>query len=344
MLPNLSKLVDANAEVGVPVYSSIDNMPALKGNKELQDVPGDGSCLYHCLVKLRNFSDPWLGEATPPAPDVETLKIMMEQYFLANYRTHFAPYWHGYLLQYFQIPFQEFNEFDSTPLARRYTSEFMMQQGAFGGELEIDIAARLFGVIIHRFERNTYNVDEDTPMLTTSFYPTDELNDKNRTTPKWILVLLSGHYNYVIPEPPRNAVVRQTPSTPSPSETPPLDDARMRAEMMKRLRDRKTGGSKELSSMEKKNETLRTLTREREARQRAQPQPQPQPSCARRPILELTEYEQRQLDRFERLLLLEAEEEDDDVDDAALARRMQREEEERAKQIESDRLLAESLS
>ena len=343
MLPNLSKLVDANAEVGVPVYSDINNMPSLKGDKQLQDVIGDGSCLYHCLIKLRNLSDPWLAETTPPAPDVETLKRMMEQYFLANYETHFLPYWHDYLLKYFNISLQNAYSVDPGEIAFRYTSEVMMKQGAWGGELEIDIAARLFGVIIHKFERDTVNVKSSTPMLVTSFYPTEELNDKNRTTAKWSLVLFPGHYNYVIPEPPRNAVVRQTPSTPSTSsETPPLDDARTRADMMKRLRDRKTGGSKELSSMEQKNATLRTLTKEREARQKLQPQ---SPYCARGPIPDLTEYEKRQLDRFERLLLLEEEEKGtDDADDAALARRMQREEEERAKQIESDRLLAESLS
>ena len=337
MLPNLSKLVDANADVGVPVLPNPDNVPTLKRDKQLQNVPGDGSCLYHCLVKLRSLSDPWLGEATPSAPTVELLKDSMEQYFLANYKTQFSPHWHEYLLEYFKVPFQEFSVFDSTRLARRYTSEFMMKQGAYGGDLEIDIAARLFGVIIHKFERNTYNVNKNTPMLTTSFYPTDELNDKNRTTPKWILVLLPGHYNYVIPEPPRNAVVRQTPSTPS--ETPPLEDARMRAEMMKRLRDRKTGGQKEFSDMEQKNAALRKLAQEREARQKPQSQPQPPPSCAWRPILKLTDREQRQLDQFEQLRLLELEE-----NDAAFARRLQQEEEERAKQIDDDRRMAESLS
>ena len=78
-------------------------MKRLKSDKQLQNVTGDGSCLYHCLVKLRAASAQWLKDDVPFPPDSETLKSMMEQYFVSNYETIFMERWKYYLRRYLNI-------------------------------------------------------------------------------------------------------------------------------------------------------------------------------------------------------------------------------------------------
>lgn len=326
LLPDLSKM----ACVSVPAGIDPEDPKSLRPDKQLENVPGDGACLFHCLVRLRQLSDPWLGTATAPAPNVGTLKEIMRQYFLSNYESEFMKHWESYLLWHFGLTPGARRGMGTSDLAFRYADQ-MVKTNRWGGDLEIDIASHLFGVIIHKFERNTENNDSPTALLTGSFYPTDDLSDKNRSVTKWVLVLLGGHFNYVVPSRPLGA------KTPSPPPAPPAPSAaapsgegnsESRADAIRRLKSRQSESSglatRDGTRTRQKNTLLNELERERRARQNANAGP----VCELLGIKNLDPAERRQLDDLEK------------EDDAALARRLQKQEEERIRQIGRDREMA----
>ena len=224
---------------------------------------------------------------------------------------------------------------DPVDIARRYAQAVILKPNPspdeFGGELEIDIASHMFGVIIHKFERGTGNVPGTTALLTASFYPNEELSDENNTISKWVIVLIVNHYNYVIPLPPRNMEI-----APKPSPSPSSQTARERAEYINRMRNRR-GGERESPALKAQNMMLKRYAQERKERQqREQGLTDPDsPTCLLRPIQKLEVDEEKQIMDLERK---------NTKDDEALARRLQEEENERVRQIERDRRLAVELS
>ena len=351
-LPNLSQL----SHTSVPVH--VENSRELESSTQLQNVPADGSCLYHCLVALRGKSTAWLGDASPFPQDATMLKYRMARYFLNNYETQFMNNWHSYLRQYFKIPIADADRYNGpvTQLANKYINEVMMQPNAWGGDLEIDIASHLFGVIIHKFERETINNNSTTARLITSFYPTPELNDRGRVVTKWVLVLSNTHFNYIIPSRPLNASTR--PPAAVPESTAPGDTARKRADMMKAMKDRRSG--KRPDNGQDRNAFLKQLANERHARAVKQPANEDEARensaqyCALYPI-QLSPAEQEELDaavaremeaeeekrdrqiREERIALQLSPAEQEELD-AAVAREMEAEEEKRDRQIREERI------
>jgi len=69
-LPSLSQLGNTGASFA---SAEQETWPPKAGEKH--DVPGDGSCLYHCLLKLRHLSGGWMHPDTPDPQDVDTLRV-----------------------------------------------------------------------------------------------------------------------------------------------------------------------------------------------------------------------------------------------------------------------------
>ena len=325
-----SRVFMPKLQIDVPTTPDLSNgqLTPLKPDKKLEDVKGDGSCLYHCLVGLRLASSKWLKDDVPFPRNSETLKEMMSQYFISNYESVFMKNWASYLRQYLKVNNSDAKNMNPVDLAKRYAENVILKPYPtpyeYGGELEIDIAAHLFGVIIHKFERSTENVQKETALLTASFYPNKELSDEDQTIPKWVLVLIVNHFNYVLPLHPRNLKVAPAQPPSSSSSSSSSQTVRERADAMTRLRTRKGGESKP-QGLEAQNMMLKRLAQERRERD---PRQNSSPSCLLNPIERLGIDEQKQLeDLYE-----------------AMARRLQQEENRRFRQIEEDREFARKLA
>ena len=200
-LPDLSKL----SSTSVLLTPSVDPPRTFSGKVDLVDVAGDGNCLYHCLLELRKESWNWMRNHEWPG-DVKDLKGTMACYFVSKYMPVFHSHWNNYIRG--QLNNTEGGKDEE--LAKQYANKIIITPGQWGGDLEIDIAAHLFNVIINKFEMNTPNNDTPTPTLVASFYPNRDCSDCGRTVPKWNLVLLRKppvetsalHYNYIRPRPP----------------------------------------------------------------------------------------------------------------------------------------------
>ncbi len=95
-------------------------------------------------------------------------------------------------------------------LVELYIDNHILKKNTWGGALEIDIACRVFQVIIYVFEERTANNPTTYAKLANSYYPTDEMDDKGRTVPKWLIVLGHNHYKYATPIPPHNGTINPT--------------------------------------------------------------------------------------------------------------------------------------
>lgn len=334
--PNLSNLSIRDAPcTAVPAVLDMDKPRFLKPGMRLEDVDRDGSCLYHCLIGLRAASSLWMKGNSSAISSVEMLKTSLASYFTANYEL-FRAHWQKYLSEIYKT--------DATvEIHERYASEYIMTPGQWGGDLELDIAAHFFNVIIHKFERNTPNVKPGESKLVASFYPNAELSDRGRTITKWVVVLNGGHFNYAFPDVPRSGLVALPSPSSSPAEprSPPSTPQTPPTRPFTPLRPRKPTQN-EKQRHEEQRRLLSEAARAREARETRQEgersgrgegvrRGEDGGACARRPIDGLTAEEERQIAALEEL------------SDEEMARRMQAEEDRRYQQSEADREMARQL-
>lgn len=227
-LPDLSRL----SSTSVPSYRVQVTIP-LDPEKEVIDVKTDGNCLYSCLLALREESSPWMGTDQRYRVGCEAFKGMVKNYFVENYDDTFRSHWASELKSQPGCaelsPKQRVVEYASGITSTRW-----------GGDLEIDVAAHMFGVVINKFERDTRNVPGPEARLVASFHGK---GDKGNRAPRWNLVLKDGHFNYVIPEPPLGRGSQgQPPSAPqdaSGDDTEAFTGLRRQRERLKKLNAQK---------------------------------------------------------------------------------------------------------
>lgn len=302
----------------VPFPADVLSPSTLRPDKQIVDVPRDGSCLYHCLYGMYQVSKEWapLPWGLQQPASANDLKESIAFFFLENFETLFKDQWGGFLRQAF--PTASANGASEGELASRYINERMLRPGEWGGELELDVASHFFNVIIHLFEKNTANHPSSTGRLSLSFYPNEEMSDRNRTLTKWVVVLDNIHYQYVVPV--RPSALGPPATRPAP---PPMNDA----EAMRRLRERRRPAEERRPRVD-----LKQLRDERERRERGERGERPRNDgrdddddrCLAA-LHQLTLNEQEQLDR-------------------EMAMRVQREEEARLRQLQEDADMARRLA
>tara|TARA_B110000858_G_C17737771_1_gene443386 strand:- start:225 stop:1163 length:939 start_codon:yes stop_codon:yes gene_type:complete len=198
-LPSLSQLGDTGVSV-----SHTGKLGRFPQTFEKHNVPGDGSCLYHCLLELRHLSGGWIHPDTPDPQDVDTLRSMMGSYLREHYENEFVrEYTDAYFIASLKrLGHRRLEKMEPMHLVELYIDTYIRKEGEWGGALEVDIACRMFQVIIHVFEERTANNPSTDAKMVASYYPTDEMDDKGRTVTKWLIVLGKDHYKYATPKLP----------------------------------------------------------------------------------------------------------------------------------------------
>jgi hypothetical protein len=305
MLPNLSALVAPHSvAIDATKYRDPFGEPrplAPSALPKTYDVPHDGSCLYHSLAALLNAST-W----HPMHGVIRTgteMRDALATYFESNAKRYDDDDYRNTVKIQLDANNPERVSYDDAVPA--YAASIRNPR-VWGGDLELNIASELLGVIVHKFQAERGRAIDEA-LLHVSFFPDDERSDRERTVTKWVVVWVNDHFVYVLPRRPLG--LQDDP--PPPAET--SDDVRARAEFLKERRarsDRRPAPSK--------NRLLAELARERETRLK-ELEEERQPVCY--PPTRLTQEQRDQQASVELARRLEAEERQI-ADDAALARRL----------------------
>lgn len=242
MLPSLSALSVTNTPVEPKSLDTpLKNDDELaKIGKRLTNVPGDGSCFYHCIVGLVQ-NTPDVRADFPDITNADTARLRIANEFLEKIREDPSNYSTGEWRNY--VKGDDFKQ-----AARNYyyniLPETMGGKGEWAGDLEFDLASSLLQVTIHRFDQQD---PKGQPVLVRSFVP------PMPRTPRvqWQIVWTFGHFRYV-----RNvATPAATPAKPAHT----LKDVRKLAQARN---DREKAKAAPLSM----NDVLRKAAQDREAR------------------------------------------------------------------------------
>lgn len=208
--------------------------PAVAGS--LHNVPADGQCLYYCITELHNSSDPTVNQLS--VSDVRKqlaehfLKIAREKEFKENYKASVIEAVTANVAIQLERsePGMQYMYEGAIPWYAKLIADEKFNE--WGGDLELDLAATLFGVIIHRFDGDQvgeyqgpglprwYDPDPKEARLVRSFYPNQEAikkdADEKKHNGKWIVVWTANHFRYAKPIPAKNGEL--------PKKDPPTMD------------------------------------------------------------------------------------------------------------------------
>lgn len=235
--------------------------PAVADN--LQNVPADGQCLYYCITRLHNSSETTVGQLSVSDMRKELAahfsKIAREKEFEENYKALvIATVTNNKAIQLERYTYEE-----AIPWYAKLIEDEKYNE--WGGDLELDLAATLFGVIIHRFDGDQVgeSLGPDMPRwldpdpkkarLVRSFYPNQEAikkdADEKKHNGKWIVVWIANHFRYAKPIPPKTGEL--------PKKDPPtMDDVEAkRREVEEFMKKRKPARPPPMSM----NEALRKV-------------------------------------------------------------------------------------
>lgn len=274
MLPSLSALSITNTPVepkslDIPLKNE-DELAEI--GKRLTNVPGDGSCFYHCIVGLVQ-NTPVVRDEFPDITNADTARLRIANEFW-NYRSNYSiGEWRNY------VNGDDFEQ-AATDYYHRILPETMGGKGEWAGDLEFDLASSLLRVTIHRFDQQD---PKGPPVLVRSFVPPMPRIPRVQ----WQIVWTFGHFRYV-----RNvATPAATPAEPAHT----LKDVQKYARARK---DREKAKAAPLSM----NDELREAARAREARAKGDyclTPLDPSPKLA----AQIKEAERKQRERDEELAL-----------------------------------------
>ena len=184
----------AAAPVGEVVVSSISVIRWLPAGAQRQFNQGGGSCLYYSLAQL-------YAKNTSQSIDADALRDALATYFEQNnamfrrdhnieVRTQALATKDGKSLRDVQSggQYQAIAWSDAVP----YYAQYMRKKDTWGGDVELDIAAEYFNVIIQRFDHSNYAMDsgyQSGYRLVTTFQPTNAGN-----LPTWIVGWRGNHF------------------------------------------------------------------------------------------------------------------------------------------------------
>ena len=280
----------------------------------IETVPADGSCLYHSLARLLELSDWDAKHGT--IRNAREFREQIAQYFEQNSAKYNTREYLNTVRMALNPQNPEFVTFEEAVPA--YAATIRGKQ--WGGDLEIDVASEMLGVIIHRFEAHGSDPVSEAKLVT-SFFPDASLSDRNRTVTKWVLVWRQSHFQYARPDKPRGLAAPGPSAPPNPPNPPPpdeSDDVRRRADFLRNHpRNQRNPGL--LTTMEQKNRLLAELAQERKDRKSEMSEGVDSTTCY--PAVTLTPEQRDQKASVELAHRLAAEERQL-AEDKAIARRL----------------------
>lgn len=287
--------------------------------KAIRNVPPDGSCLYHCIVRLLELST-W-HEQHGVYKNAQDLREALAKYFLDKGEKYNFDEYSLDVRRAFNSDNPQFVTFEDAMPAYAKT----IRGTQWGGDLELNMLSEMLDVVIHRFDSYDYTIQK--ARLVTTFFPTDDVSDTTPNKTRWVVVYHRNHFQFVEPNDPRKPagtsrsgavidraveILKERQSERSGEMT-----ARERADFLKTMRNkRQIGPPKPVGPS-----LLRELAREREAREARK-----NPEACFPAVKELTKEQQEEMQSIE------------------LARRLERMYQAEDEQVERDRAYAKSMS
>ena len=221
----------------VPRFDNEPKQLPQQVRSELKDVPPDGSCLYHCLTRLLAQST-W-HPMSGLIGDAGAMREALARKFESSGDLYNTPEFGRDVKRALDLNTDAVSYEDAMPA---YADQ-IRNPLRWGGDLELDLASSLFGVIIHRFD-TPYGVPSknkaDDARLVTSFFPTSEQSDRNHTVSKWCVVFSDSHFQYVTPVRPRGLPAQGQPTAQSERirQLESSEDVKRRGEYLRRNWDK----------------------------------------------------------------------------------------------------------
>lgn len=204
----------------------------------IENVPADGSCMYHCFIQLLNKSK-W-HPLSGTLQDTATLREALARFFEQSGEEYNTPEYRNTVRMALNASRPEEVTYRSAMPAYADT----IRGDQWGGDLEINMVSEMLGVIIHRFEAHgTEGVSE--ARRVTTFFPDASRSDRGRTVSKWTIIWIKNHFQYVRPQQPLNlqdASSLASSGPPAASDTPRLT-VRERADIIRDNRKKKAGAT-----------------------------------------------------------------------------------------------------
>lgn len=257
--------------LGNPDVSSLKKMKTEDVNR-LEDVPGDGSCLYHCLHQLAITS---AGKLTKPNTDIyfrdnSDLRRTIGRHLVAN-ADEFVRAWGDQMKQVVAArkdrPLKDMSGYTNKKLVEEYASvQITHESNPWGGDIEIDVASSYFGVVIRKYEYiQLEDEDSGSMYLKSTFFPNEATRDHVQASEKkeqrasnfvqWRVALKYGHFNYVVEDIQGDLSSDELGYEPFTVRTTASEHARD----IKMLADRKKGGRPAGTTQQESNQLLREM-------------------------------------------------------------------------------------
>lgn len=253
--------VERPTDVGIHVaLTNLDAEEVLSPSAELVDVTRDGNCLYYCIMQLADLTSHSLknGIVTTFRDQSQLRDVLVARLLDPRYKSTYAQRWKDDMKYELRgarnvsgTTFENLENMKSTldnmsedELLKWYA--YYMTNGvgtdAWGGDIQMDLAAEYFGVTIRKYETGRKQDTSDI-LLTATFFPDERTLDMaakreyDPRTTQWEIVLVPGHFNYVMP-----FVTQAQPvaSSPKPQEANVDMTAVERGEMLRRIREQRT--------------------------------------------------------------------------------------------------------
>lgn len=271
-----------------------------------RETPRDGACLFHALYESYRLAF-WL----PNAGLIESgadMRAKICDYIHANgdlFQVQHSNMIRAKAAVVLRMSVQDVTYEDALPVY----CEMMRGKAEWGGEPEMDAAARMLNVMVHVFKVPGESEARHTALLHATFYPIQsQLENKAETkqSTKFVLIWRNSHYEYVAPDVPK--ALAGAVSMPSSSAGESVT-VRERADYLKHRRRGSAGGGSSGSN----NDLLKAMALARESRSRQQKEGGKCPLQK----AELTQEQRDEMATMELIKKIQQEEED-----AALAERM----------------------
>lgn len=264
-------MVVDHVPLGNPDVSSLEKMKNEDVDR-LEDVPGDGSCLYHCLHQLAITS---AGKLTKPNTDIyfknnSDLRRTLGRHILAN-ADEFVKTWGDQMKQVVAArkdrPSKDMSGYTNKELVEEYTSvQITHESNPWGGDIEIDVASSYFGVVIRKYEYiQLEDEDSGSMYLKSTFFPNEATRDHVQAAEKkeqrasnfvqWRIALKYGHFNYVVEDIQGDLSSDELGYESFPVRTTASEHARD----IKMLADRKKEGRTAGTTQPESNQLLREM-------------------------------------------------------------------------------------